>query len=262
MPSKRRRPRKADTLANAAAVRHICEALRARCPSLIPKIEKQLISLLNAVRHIESYSAMDNQSGRPGRWPRADLLLVAKELKAILARETQGRISLSSFVGVYLRILHFPADVSAALSAGQLTLQEATILARVTDTRLQTSDSQAKQRRQQILTAHLQTQGSQNSLRLRVQDLLGEAGKVVSGETMMSAVQKVDELLEVAPEDTRHLFFEEIRNLFYALKEIEPEEVTETDLERFSEAADQLFNVIQAIRARRKRSALPRPFSL
>lgn len=260
--SRKRRPRKVDPSASVAGVRQICEALRQQCPPLIPKSEKQLLSLLNAVRHIESYSAMATKSGRPSRWPREDLLTVARELKAILARETRGRISLSSFVGVYLRILQFPADVSAALAANRLTLQEATILARLTNDRLQTSASQAKQVRQQILMAHLQTQGSQNSLRLRVRDVLGEMGQVVSGETMTSAVQKVDELLEVDPEDTRHLFFEEIRNLFYALKEIEPEEVTEADLERFSEAADQVFNVIQAIRARRKRQILPRPFSL
>ena len=79
---------------------------------------------------------------------------------------------------------------------------------------------------------------------------------------MSEAVHKVDDLLEVDPDDLRHLFFEEIRNLFYALKEIEPEEVTEANLERFSEAADQVFNVILAIHTRRKQSALPCPFSL
>lgn len=259
---KKRRIRKVDPFASVNGVRYLCEMLRQQCPTLIPKSEKQLVSLLNAVRHLESYPATTTKSGRPSRWPREDRLTVARELKAVLARETQGRISLASFVGVYLRILHFPADISAALEANQLTLQEATILARVTADRLVISVSQAKQMRQHILTAHLQTQGSQSSLRVRIQNLLGEEGKVISGETMTSAVQKVDDLLEVDPDDTRHLFFEEIRNLFYALKEIEPEEVTETDLERFSEAADQVFNVIQAIRTRRKRQTLPRPFSL
>lgn len=260
--SKKRRCRKIDPIASVAGVRHLCASLRQRCPALIPKSEKQLVSLLNAARHIENYPATATQSGRPGRWPREVLLKVAHELNAILTRETQGRISLSSFVGVYLRILHFPVDVSTALEIGQLTLQEATILARLTADRLVISASQARQMRQQVLMAHLQTQGSQSSLRVRVQNLLGEEGKVVSGETMTSAVQKVDELLRVDPDDTRHLFFEEIRNLFYALKEIEPDEITETDLERFSEAADQVFNTIQAIRARRKRQLLPRPFQL
>lgn len=258
MSSKRRRLRKSDPLANPVAVRHLCEELRQRCPALIPISEKQLISLLNAARHVESYPTTASKSGRPSRWKREDLLIVARELKAVLARETLGRISLSSFVGVYLRVLHFPADVGAALQANQLTLQEATMLARVTDSRLRISTSQAKKLREQILSAHLQTHGSQSSLRTRVQSLLGEEGKVISGETMTAAVQKVDELLEVDPGDTRHLFFEEIRNLFYALKEVKPEEVTEADLAHFSEAADKLFNVIHGIKQRRKLSVIPR----
>lgn len=259
MPSKRRRTRKSDSLASVSAVRGILEKLRQRCPALIPKAEKQLISFLNAVRHSESYPATATKSGRPVRWPREDLLTVARELKAILVRETTGRISLSSFIGVYLRILHFPADVANALETNQLTLQEAIMLARITDDRLDISAGQAREIRHQILTAHLQSQGSQSSLRARIQNLLVHESGVVSAETMAGAVQKVDELLEVDPEDTRHLFFEEIRNLFYALKEIEPQDITEADLERFGEAADQVFNVIQAIRTRRKRQAMPKP---
>ena len=33
-----------------------------------------------------------------------------------------GRISLQSFIGQYLRLLRFPADVQAALSSGDLNL--------------------------------------------------------------------------------------------------------------------------------------------
>ena len=36
-------------------------------------------------------------------------------LSAILERETGGRVSVSSFVGLYLRLLRFPADVLSAL---------------------------------------------------------------------------------------------------------------------------------------------------
>ena len=74
--------------------------------------------------------------------------------------------------------------------------------------------------RQEVLTAHLKAKGSQNSLRLRVQSLLGAEKDVISGDTMASAVQKVDELLEVDPDDLRHLFFEEIRNLFMHSKKL------------------------------------------
>ncbi len=163
---------------------------------------------------------------------------------------------------MYLRILHFPADVTLALEKDQINLQEAILLARLTAERLGMETLPAKQLRQEILDTHLQAKGSQNSLRLHVQDLLRAEAGVISSATMSEAVHKVDELLEVDPDDLRHLFFEQIRNLFYALKEIEPEEVTEADLERFSEASDKVFNIIQGIRQRRKRQALPRPFSL
>ena len=262
MRNQKRRPRKTDLLANPASVRKVCAALRDRCPAFIPKTNKELISLLNAVRHAESHASTASKRGRPSLWLRADLLTIASELKAILARETQRRISLSSFVGVYLRILQFPADVITALESGQLNLQEATLLARLTAERLATMPRQAKALRQEVIAAHLQAHGSQNSLRARVQSLLGETAAIVSSETMTEAVQKVDKLLEIDPKDVHHLFFEEIRNLFYALKEIEPEEVMEDDIARFSQATDQIFNVIQGIRQRRKRQLLPRPFQL
>ena len=252
----------ADPLASASGVKGVLAALRQQCPELIPKNDKQLASLLNAARHAESHDSASDKRGRSSPWPRETLLTVARELKDILARETRGRISLSSFVGVYLRIPHFPADVALALEKDQINLQEAILLARLTSERLGMGALPAKKLRQEILATHLQAKGSQNSLRLRVQDLLRQEAGVISSATMVEAVHKVDELLEVDPDDLRHLFFEEIRNLFYALKEIEPAEVTEADLERFNQASDEVFNVIQSIRQRRKRQALPRPFQL
>lgn len=242
-----------DPLASTSGVQGVLSALRKRCPDLIPKSDKQLASLLNAARHAESYASTATKRGRTSPWPRETLLTVACELKAILVRETQGRISLASFVGVYLRIPHFPADVTLALEKDLINLQEAILLARLTAERLGMEPLSAKKLRQEILATHLQAKGSQNSLRLRVQDLLRTETGVVSSATMSEAVHKVDELLEINPDDLRHLFFEEIRNLFYALKEINPAEVTEADLERFSQASDQVFNVIQSIRKRRNR---------
>ena len=158
--------------------------------------------------------------------------------------------------------IRFPADITLALEKDQINLQEAILLSRLTAERLGLESLPAKKVRQEILAAHLQAKGSQNSLRLRIHDLLHTEAGIISSATMSEAVQKVDELLEVDPDDLRYLFFEEIRNLFYALKEIEPAEVTEADLERFSQASDQVFNIIQRIRRRRNRQALPRPFSL
>jgi len=61
-----------------------------------------------------------------------------------------------------------------------------------------------------VLRAHLLDRGSQNGLRARVKDILGETDGV-SGAEMASVVRKLDELLEVDPADKRHLFYEEMK---------------------------------------------------
>jgi hypothetical protein len=72
----------------------------------------------------------------PPRWRRKVPLRAAGELRFVLRRETSARMSLSSFVGQYLPLLDFPADVLEALSAGRVNLFEAMQLARLTPERL------------------------------------------------------------------------------------------------------------------------------
>jgi hypothetical protein len=251
LKTSKRRLRRFDPLATPSGVRAICDQLRQRCHELIPKSDKQFFAMLNAVRHVERYPASDTPGGRPSPWRRQDLLQVGRHLRAILERETSGRLSLSSFVSLYLRTLHFPADLQSALEGGDLNLQEAMLLARLTAKRLSLSVAKAEALRRQTLAAHLQMQGSQNSLRERVRELLGESN-LVSSETVAAAVQTIDELLRVDPQDKRHLFYEQIKNLFYAMKEIKPEDVDEQALSEFSKTADALFLVITSIQKRRK----------
>ncbi|HXG68806.1 MAG TPA: hypothetical protein VNO70_27155, partial [Blastocatellia bacterium] len=78
--------------------------------------EKELLSFQYAVRHVERRPATDTRRGRLGRWPREKLLEAARQLRGILQRETSGRVSLNSFIGQYLQVLHFPADVLEALA--------------------------------------------------------------------------------------------------------------------------------------------------
>lgn len=144
MKTARRRRRRFDPIATPTGVRAICDQLRERCPELIPKSDKQFLAMLNAVRHVERYPATDTRGGRPSRWRRQDLLDVGRYLRAILERETSGRVSLSSFVGLYLRMLHFPADLQAVLEHGDLNFQEAMLLARLTPTRLALSAAKPK----------------------------------------------------------------------------------------------------------------------
>src|SRR4028118_1556196 len=213
MRASRRRRRQLDTLALPEAVRTICGQLRERMPDIIPASEKQLSRFLFAVRHVERRPATDTKRGRPSRWPREKLVEAAGLLRSILERETSSRVSLNSFLGQYLPILKFPSDVTDALSKGSINLHEATQLSRLTPERLDCTPAAAKASREEVLQAHLLAHGSQNSLRARVKEMLGEV-VTVSSEQMASVVQKVDELLEINPSDKRHFFYEEMKRLF------------------------------------------------
>lgn len=252
MRATRRRQRRPDPLARPEAVRAVCEELRSRIPEVIPNSEKHLIRFLYAVRHVERRPATDTKRGRPSRWSRQDLVSAASHLRDILGRETQGRVSLNSFLGQYLLILDFPSEVQEALTAGRVNLQEAAQLSRLTAERLDSTPAKARSIREELLRAHLLGRGSQNSLRSRVKEMLGEVVTVSSRE-MAGVVQKVDELLEVDPSDKRHLFYEEMKRLFYAMREIEPEDVDDESLDEFMGAADQLSNAIYKIELKRRR---------
>jgi hypothetical protein len=220
---------------------------------VIPKSERQLIKFFYAVRHVVRRPATDTKRGRPSRWRREDLLSAAGHLRAVLERETSGRVSLNSFLGQYLLILDFPPDVQEALSDGRVNLQEAAQLARLTPTRLGVTWSEARRTRSEILRSHLAVHGSQTRLRARVKELLGEAREeAVSSESMASVVAKVDEMLEVDPADTRHLFWEEMKRLFYAMREVEPEDLDEAVMGEFLTAVDQVSNILFKIERNRR----------
>lgn len=108
MRANRRRQRKLDPLAHPEAIRSVFRRLRELLPDIIPISEKQIIKLLNAVRNVERHPASDTKRGRPSRWRRTDLIRVANHLRHLLDRETQGRVSLNSFIslGASLGQLH------------------------------------------------------------------------------------------------------------------------------------------------------------
>lgn len=227
--------------------------LRARMPEVIPSSEKHLRHFLFAVRHVERRPATDTKKGRPSRWPREKLMEAASTLRGILKRETQGRVSVSSFIAQYLPILDFPSDVAEALTSGQINLQEAAQLARLTPERLQCGTAAARSQREKLLRAHLAVQGSQNRLRARVKEMLGESdSQAVSSENMSEVVMHVDELLEIDPSDARHLFWEEMKRIFYAMREIQIEDLDEEMMEQFMSAMDHVSNVLFRIDKRRR----------
>jgi hypothetical protein len=251
MKANRRRTRRPDPLGSAAAVEAVLDSLRAAMPDLTPRSHKNLSSLLNSVRGLYMRQPTESRRGRPPRYTREQLLRVDSFLRDLLARET--RISVRSFVGQYLPILEFPRDVREALERGDVNLFEAHQLARLTPKRLGGSDGEARSLRKRLLEAHLLAQGSGTRLRARVKEALGEACEPDPTETEVLAVGKADELLEADPLDASHLFFEELRMISRALREIGPEEVTDDDLLEIMPAVDQITLALQKIARRKER---------
>jgi hypothetical protein len=252
MRATRRRARAFDPLADPSAVHDICERLRERLPNIIPTSEKGLLRFLYAVRHVERRPVTNTQRGRPGRWPREELVKAAAQLRSLLDRETRGRVSLNSFIGQYLPVLDFPSDVTDALVSRQLKLQEAAQLSRITPERLGCSEGAARARRAELLRSHLAVQGSQTRLREHVKELLGESKQPEVSEGLASVVARVDELLDADPSDARHMFWEEMKRLFFAMREIKPEDLDEEIMDEFLKAMDEVSNILHRLEKRRR----------
>lgn len=254
MRATRRRHRTPDTLARPESIQAICEQLRSLVPGVIPNSQKNLISFLNAIRHVERRPATDTKRGRPSRWRREDLLSGANALRAILGRETQGRVSLNSFIGQYLPVLDFPLDVLGPLGKGEINLFEAHQLARLTAKRLGCAEVEARSNRRGLLETHLLKRESSSRLGERVREALGELRETDPAETEAVAVSKADELLAADPLDASHLFFEELRMISRALRDIGPEEVTDEDLSEIMPAVDHITLTLQKIARRKERT--------
>jgi hypothetical protein len=251
MRSTHRRSRRPDPLASASAVEGVLDQLATSLPDIIPRSQKNLVSMLQSVRNLTARPATDTRRGRPSKFSRQDLLKVDTHLRLLLGRETS--ISVRSFIGQYLPILEFPRDVREPLEKAEINLFEAHQLARLTARRMGLSESEARSHRRKLLEAHLRAQGSGARLRERVKEALGEMSEPSLVEIERVAVEKADELLEADPLDSTHLFFEELRRISRALREIEPEDLTEEDVDSVMPVLDQLSTVLYQIEKRKER---------
>ena len=103
-----------------------------------------------------------------------------------------------------------------------------------------------------MLLSHLAVQGSQTRLRTRVRETLGETAEPDIPGGLGSAVSIVDELLDVDPSDSRHMFWEKMKRLIFARREIAPEGLDDEIMEDFLKAMDEVSNVLQRIEKKRK----------
>jgi hypothetical protein len=217
-------------------------------PDLIPQSQKELMRLLHAVRHAQRYPVSDTKRGRPARWPREDLFKVADRLGRILERETLGRISVASFIDHYLRLLTFPTDVLEALSAGELNLAEAAQLSRLTPSRLGTSPRRAKQVRANLLLAHTQMKLSGTRLRERVAEIL--RSKLPAQGADLQSHDQMD-LEDFDPYDPTHLFWEQIKQLGFAFRDIRREDLMDEEIEELLKASEPIMTILNRIQRRK-----------
>lgn len=258
MRATRRRQRKADLLASPAAVHSVIEKLRLALPNLIPHKDKELVRLLRAARHAQRYPATDTKRGRPGRWKREDLLRVAARMGDILDRETSSHTSFASFVDHYLRLIDFPSDVIEVLENGDINLFEAEQLARVTAERLGVTTSQAKRTRAALLASHLQTKASGEKLRQRVNELF-HTSSAEAGETSIESAElatELEDLEDFDPYDSTHLFWEQLKQLGFAFREIRREDVTDEEIEELLKASEPILAILGRIQRRREQTKI------
>lgn len=252
MRATRRRNRQNDPLALPEAVISIFAQLRVVLPEIIPHKDKDLIRMLRAARHIQRYAATDTKRGRPSHWKREDLIKVSTSLNGILERETSSHISLASFVDHYLRLLDFPADVVAALSSSEINLFEAAQLARITAERVGSTSGQAKRTRADLLTTHLQTKESGPHLRQRVNELFRASADEARGE----AIEAELNLEDFDPYDSTHLFWDQIKQLGFALRDIRREDVADEEIDELLKASEPVLTVLARIQRRKERMAV------
>ncbi len=248
MRNTRRRTRKPDPLASGHAIEAVLRSLRTSLPEIIPNSDRDLLRMLQSVRGLYARTSTDSNRGRPGRFRRESLIKVDSQLRSILARETS--ISVRSFVGQYLPILNFPRDVREALEGAEINLFEAHQLARLTAHRLGSPEAEARARRRKLLEAHLLAQESGARLRERVKEMLGESVEMSASRTESLAVEKADELLEIDPLDSTHLFYEELRRIGRSIRAVAPEDLTPEDLDKLMQVLDQLGSALSQIEKR------------
>lgn len=176
-------------------------------------------------------------------------------MEDILDCETSTQISFASFVDHYLRLIDFPADVIEVLERGEINLFEAEQFARMIPVRLGVSPSQAKRTRSALLSSHLKTKASGEGLRQRVNELL-RASAAEAGETSGEPYADLEDLEDFDPYDSTHLFWEQLKQLGFAFREIRREDVSDEEIEELLKASEPILAILTRIQRRREQSKI------
>ncbi|MBA3441182.1 MAG: hypothetical protein H0T92_15065 [Pyrinomonadaceae bacterium] len=67
---------------------------------------------------------------------------------------------------------------------------------------------------------------------------------LVSSEGIAGAVARGNETLEIDPTDTRHMFWKEMKRLFFAMLEVEPYDFDDETMGEFLSTIDGVLNIL------------------
>ncbi|HKQ06959.1 MAG TPA: hypothetical protein VJ464_17650 [Blastocatellia bacterium] len=134
-----------------------------------------------------------------------------------------------------------------------MNLFEAEQLARIKPGRLDLSLAAARRKRAEILSAHLRSRASSERLRRRVNEML--VPPKLAAVPLVSATDTVagyEPLEDFDPYDSTHLFWEEIKQLGFAFRDIRRDDLTDELIEELLRAAQPVWAVLTKIQRRKQ----------
>jgi hypothetical protein len=143
--------------------------------------------------------------------------------------------------------------VIEALEGGGINLFEAEQLARVTAARLGVTPGRAGRTRRELLPSHLQTKASGERLRQRVNQMLC-ASPPEAGEPGGGSDTQLEDLGDFDPYDSTHLFWEQLKQLGFAFREIRRGDVTDGEVGGLLRASEPILALLTRIQRRREQT--------
>ena len=135
-----------------------------------------------------------------------------------------------------------------------INLFEAEQLARITAQRLGVTSGQAKHTRAELLSSHLQTKASGSRLRQRVNELLRASAAKTGEGSDGELTAEFEDLEDFDPYDSTHLFWEQLKQLGFAFREIRREDVTDEEIEELLKASEPILAILSRIQRRKEQS--------
>ena len=234
----------------------ILTEIREHFSALPLKSDPAVVKFLRAALHDVSRDPTYSGLGRPSHWGRETLQKAPQIVQSSLTERGAPDLSFSSFVKHFCPLLTFPADVISVLEAGQVTLFEAELLARVIPGRLGIQDQkEARTKRAEILAAHLRSHGTGNSLRQRIgntEELAAVKATLKSlspDELMVAEVQReVDEFAEQVDQvDYTFLFVDSLTFIVQNMLRIDFSRLTDPDVDRLLAKLDDAMAVVREV---------------